>query len=516
MVVEGAESPWLSQGIDSQMNMNFSLENLSAVWNYYDESHHVYSWLLRFADKERYTEFQEGFSRLLWETLHEESWNKAPTDEQAYMQQAYEQDVAMTPAGEAPSESHARTLLSPRHTDPLSEDEEEEEEEPSARAEPAPDAMAEGSGKGEVNSQLAVGYKFDRAFVVRGNKIGVFRHTDDDQLEFNTAINRVSTPKGREFNPSRIMLHDQDSSMLMMDPANRHALYRMDLEYGKVVDEWNVHEDVPVSNIVPASKYAQMTAEKTLIGTSRNGVFRIDPRLSGQKLVDSQFKLYTGKNDFTAAATDERGRLAVASNKGDLRLFDQIGKNAKTSLPALGDPILGVDVSSDGRWIVATCRTYLLLIDTLITDGRFQGSLGFDRSFPAQSKPVPRRLQLRPHHVAYMESEVSFTPAHFNTGSDQETSIVTSTGNYVVSWSFEAVKKGNPHAYVLKRYDGTVVRDEHTYGSDQSIVVAFENDVQLARRAQLKKPTRASLAPSHIPERRSTSGARAPRRFTQA
>ena len=202
----------------------------------------------------------------------------------------------------------------------------------------------------------------------------------------------------------------------------------------------------------------------------------------------------------------------MASNKGDLRLFDQIGKNAKTALPAIGDPIVGVDVSADGRWIVATCRTYLLLIDTLISEGRNAGSLGFDRSFPAQSKPLPRRLQLRPHHVAYMDSEVNFTPAHFNVGTDAETSIVTSTGNYVVSWAFESVKKGNPHAYVLKRFDGVVVRDEHTYGSDQSIVVAFENDVQLAQRAQLRKPTRASLAPSGA----SPSSARNVRRATRA
>lgn len=34
----------------------------------------------------------------------------------------------------------------------------------------------------EKNSALAVGYKSDRSFVVRGDKIGVFRHTRDDGL----------------------------------------------------------------------------------------------------------------------------------------------------------------------------------------------------------------------------------------------------------------------------------------------------------------------------------------------
>jgi hypothetical protein len=146
--------------------------------------------------------------------------------------------------------------------------------------------------------------------------------------------------------------------------------------------------------------------------------------VNGNKLVESQFKQYTSKNDFSAATTTESGRVAVASNKGDIRLFDQIGKNAKvswtrpelttqTALPALGDPIVGVDVSADGRWLVATCKTYILLIDTLIGDGRYKGSLGFDRSFPAESKPLPRRLQLKPEHIAYMTEPVSFTPARY-------------------------------------------------------------------------------------------------------
>lgn len=115
-------------------------------------------------------------------------------------------------------------------------------------------------------------------------------------------------------------------------------------------------------------------------------------------MVDSQFKQYTTKNDFSAATTTESGKIAVASNKGDIRLFDQLGKNAKvrsffflgltfgspdadvygwipclggqTALPALGDPILGIDVTADGRWLIATCKTYLLLIDTLIGDGK--------------------------------------------------------------------------------------------------------------------------------------------------
>ena len=213
------------------------------------------------------------------------------------------------------------------------------------------------------------------------------------------------------------MLHNQDTSMILQNPNDKGALYRLDLETGKVVEEYNVSDNFDVSSFIPGSKYAQTTQEQTFIGLSHNGVFRIDPRLSGNKLVDSQFKQYVTKNDFSVAATTESGKLAVASNKGDIRLFDALGKNAKTALPALGDPILGIDVTADGRYVIATCKTYLLLIDTLIPEGagRYAGSSGFDRSLPAAQKPTPRRLQLKPEHVAQMNQDnktgVSFTPA---------------------------------------------------------------------------------------------------------
>jgi hypothetical protein len=47
------------------------------------------------------------------------------------------------------------------------------------------------------------------------------------------------------------MLHNQDQNMLMLDPNHRNSVMRMDLEYGKVVDEWKVSDDISVDNILP-------------------------------------------------------------------------------------------------------------------------------------------------------------------------------------------------------------------------------------------------------------------------
>jgi len=209
------------------------------------------------------------------------------------------------------------------------------------------------------------------------------------------------------------MLHDSDNKMILFDDAAPNSLFSLDIERGKVVEEWKVNDYVPVNHIAPKDKYAQTTGEQTVVGISGNALYRIDPRLSGNKMVQNEMKQYTTKTKFSAVTTTGSGKLAVAGDKGDIRLFDSIGKNAKTALPALGDPILGIDVSGDGRWIVATTKTYLLLIDTMIGDGKYAGSLGFDRAFPADAKPIPRRLQLRAEHVAYMNDAISFTPARY-------------------------------------------------------------------------------------------------------
>jgi hypothetical protein len=54
-------------------------------------------------------------------------------------------------------------------------------------------------------------------------------------------------------------------------------------------------------------------------------------RASFLSVVEDQFKQYAGKNAFSAATTTESGKIAVASDKGDIRLFDSIGKIAKVS-----------------------------------------------------------------------------------------------------------------------------------------------------------------------------------------
>src|SRR6266496_2066293 len=122
-----------------------------------------------------------------------------------------------------------------------------------------------------------------------------------------------------------MMLHEGDSNMILMNENDKHNLFMMDLEYGKVVEEWNIHEVVPVENIFPKEKFAQMTGEKTIIGLSHNSIYSIDPRLPKFKLVDDKRRQYVTKNPFISGATDARGHIAVGTEKGDIKLFDSLG-----------------------------------------------------------------------------------------------------------------------------------------------------------------------------------------------
>lgn len=459
------------QSIDPDATMHVDHGSLSYVWCHVDRSLVIWSYSLRFTSTAGLLGFSNALGQAVYEINTRESFSKVDEDDVRYVLNPFLEDVDM--AGP-------------------SDEEEEEEEESEAESDAEEDNRISNGAKGDKNAQLAVGYKNDRSFVSRGSTIGVFKHTDD-RLQLSANIDQVRTPSGRLFTPSKMMLHEEDRTLLLMNPAERNRIYKMDLERGAVVESWEVHEEAPVTDIIPDSKYAQMTGNQTLIGINSNSLFRIDPRLPGTKRVDTQMKQYAVKYDFTRGATTGKGELALASAKGEIRLFDKLDKRAKTLLPGFGDPILGIDVSENGKLIVATCKNYLMLINTEIE----HGIQGFTKSM-GKEKPAPKRLQLKPEHVAFMGSQVSFTTARFSTGSAEERSIITSTGPFVITWNLRRVKQGKLFDYQIKRYEDTVVADNFRYGQDRNIVVTLPDHVTMISKKSLSAPTPSAFSKSRV------------------
>lgn len=95
-----------------------------------------------------------------------------------------------------------------------------------------------GNNDSEKNRHLASAIKHNRAFVVRGSKVGVFKHDNDGQLDFVTSIDEIKTNNGKLFSPSKIMLHRGDRQMLMLNPNEENKVYALDLERETIVDEF--------------------------------------------------------------------------------------------------------------------------------------------------------------------------------------------------------------------------------------------------------------------------------------
>jgi hypothetical protein len=159
-----------------------------------------------------------------------------------------------------------------------------------------------------------------------------------------------------------------------------------------------------------------------------------------------------------------------------------MGQIAKSLFPGLGEPIKAIDVSQDQKWMLVTCQTYLLVMPTENADG----TSGFAKSI-SKTKPEPFKLTIDPkdiikHQIRY----VNFTPAKFNNGDTvHESSIVTSTGRFLITWNFEKVKKGHLRGgYKLKVLPARAVDGQFQYNHEDKVLVTLPQAVTVESRVK--------------------------------
>ncbi len=80
------------------------------------------------------------------------------------------------------------------------------ESEPELDGGDEPAASMPTAEKDDLNSQLAVGNgeKNNRTFVVRGDKIGVFNHSDEGKMEYAATINDLGFRSMKGFKPKHV------------------------------------------------------------------------------------------------------------------------------------------------------------------------------------------------------------------------------------------------------------------------------------------------------------------------
>lgn len=475
----------------------------------YSEKHHSLIWTVRhpeivttwsfvFQNFDQEVTVKNQLMACLWEATNRQQIKEVSVEDRSWLVSGMEVEAVGDSA--SGSDEYQEDDFMDFASDEETEEVEEEEEYDVRRQKRTPSADS------VKNSLLADSYRYHKAFVAHGSKIGVFEHTDD--AVFQTALNVTAGNDKTSFTPARMILHDQDSSLLLVHPNQederfRGAIYRMDLNRGEVVDEWRPKESiVPVREFVPMTKYGQQRGEKTFAVLNSNSIFGMDPRVKGRDMIIGDIAELSSRSkpDFRCGSTSDSGQLAVGNRKGEIRLYSGIPgvaklqgkganpKSAKTLLPGFGDPIKGIDVSADGLWVLATCSAYLLVIPTTLPDD--EGKTGFTVRM-GQKKPPPRRLQLRPEDVANVcvgGKTMDFSPARFNTGCDGEVWLVTSTNEFLITWNFRRVKQGHLFDYTIKKLNGKIVTGQFasvsaaTPGRDAPIVVTLEDDVRLEQR----------------------------------
>ena len=283
----------LSQRINQSMNPYLNTIENSFIWTWIEDNKPTVSFSIRFDPIDFKGEVKSDFSSIFFRCMYE-GMQKSPLENLVSEDAEYLADL-MQDVDMHENEEYEN-----------SEQSESEELESST-------AMVSDGDSGAKNSLMAVGYKNNRSFVVRGNKLGVFKQDDENNLEFITSVD-TSTKSNEKFQARKLLLHNQDSSMLMLKPGDHQNVYRMDLEYGKVVEEWHVDDNIKVDDIVQSTKYGQQSVNNTLVGLNNKSIFSIDSRLPDSKIAAK--KVYSKSNGFSTAATTGSGKLELIREFG--------------------------------------------------------------------------------------------------------------------------------------------------------------------------------------------------------
>lgn len=273
-----------------------------------------------------------------------------------------------------------------------------------------------------------------------------------------------------DFTPSGALLQNEDSQIMFLNKAKGNIVYNLDLNRGQIVEEFTIGK-MPLHALCHPSKFSQLTNSGLFLGVTDKSLYTIDPRVP-EKIV--QDYTYSTNIYLSCMATTAQGHIAVGSEKGDIRLYKEIGKKSTTVFPGLGHPIRSIDSTKDGEWLLATTDNYLMVIQT-----KLDGELAYTKALSRKRK-APRKLQLGPEDIAkYQILNVKFSEAKFNVGENtEESAIITSTGNLMVIWNFASVKIGKLDDYAVKVMEENVVKNEFKF-SEENALITYKKSLKI-------------------------------------
>ncbi|KAL6572436.1 Protein cypro4 [Orobanche minor] len=337
------------------------------------------------------------------------------------------------------------------------------------------EGFEEAAANGAAIQSLALG-ALDNSFLVSNSGIQVLRNYNHGiqgkglYVNFDDGkLNARRVANGSYLTPKKALLMKAETNMLLMSPMNdgkphSRGLHQLDIESGRIVSEWKFEKDgadISMRDITNDSKGAQMDPSgSTFLGLDDNRLCRWDMRDRRgmvQNIVNentpvlnwTQGHQFSRGTNFQCFATTGDGSIVVGSLDGKIRLYSTSSmRQAKTAFPGLGSSITHVDVTFDGKWILGTTDTYLILICSMFTDKDGNSKTGFAGRM-GNRIAAPRLLKLNPLD-SHMAGANRFHNAQFSWVTEngkQERHLVATVGKFSVIWNFQQVKDGSHECY---------------------------------------------------------------------
>lgn len=324
----------------------------------------------------------------------------------------------------------------------------------------------------------------DRAFALKGDVLSVYKTENNQNISHIIDYPAIIDEKKEKLTPKKILLQEQDTKVLLLAAQDQQKVFYYDLEKGKVIQELQADEFNKITEIAPENKYAVLSNNPVFLAINDRNIFKLDPRVNTPKEAAVQKKVYSNVNNFQSIATTNNGHFALGNKEGEIRLFKEVGQNAKNLYPGLGDPIIYMDCTKDGRFILATCKNYLVFLTTCS-----EGRNGFTHTLKNAEKATPRVLKLQPKTlVQYNIKDLQFIQGKFDEKeNDKEKYIVANSKELVVTWSLKNVLEGKVLKYEVKKIGEDVVVGEFKYNTEDKFMVMTKKELGMQKVKKVNK-----------------------------
>ena len=319
------------------------------------------------------------------------------------------------------------------------------------------------------NKYLTQAFNYDRAFVIKdNNSIDVLNTGEDgNKLIKNQSFIPFSQNKNVEISGAKMF--GGDNQILFKDGINKDTLWQFDLNKESVIQEWKCGDNgAELLDFTHATKFGQLDPQCDIVGINKNKIFAMDGRVNRKnKIVEDKVYGSGSSKNFACISTPGFNAVATGSDDGNIRLYSDITKNAKTLIPCFGDPIRSLDITKSGDYILATCDKYIMLINT-----RGENNENAFTYCLKRARRKPKTLKLSPVDIVkYGLQDDCYTPAKFNVSkTNNETRITSSLGQYIIVWNLDDVKNGIIDAYKLRNVNEFVLGNTTKFDKNQLLV----------------------------------------------